>query len=240
MPLTIARPWKHPDSGIYWLRRRVPKDLRPLVGKREIRLSLRTTDPHEARRLHAAALTELDVNWKALREGTSPVSVNPKRADLTKKNAYALASRLYGQVIARYESSPSTFHWDFNLGEKLWTWPALPRVAWGGSWDEMIKTSVEQFGTVIQDPERLKRLEMQEYCLQLADECLQANSLNVDQESRLPLGRAMGTLCKAPHAHCNAMPVGSMDLIQTHRTIHHPLSYLSPRNPMEALSRSIC
>ena len=35
MPLAMSRPWKHPRSGIYWLRKGVPEDLRELVGKRE-------------------------------------------------------------------------------------------------------------------------------------------------------------------------------------------------------------
>src|SRR5438132_12549166 len=28
-------PWKHPDSGYYWFRKRVPDDLRDAIGKRE-------------------------------------------------------------------------------------------------------------------------------------------------------------------------------------------------------------
>ena len=56
MPLAMARPWKHPDTGSYWLRRRVPGDLRELVGKREEKRSLGTRDRDEAKRLHAAAL----------------------------------------------------------------------------------------------------------------------------------------------------------------------------------------
>jgi hypothetical protein len=35
MPLAMSRPWKHPNSGVYWLRKGVPEDLRKIVGKRE-------------------------------------------------------------------------------------------------------------------------------------------------------------------------------------------------------------
>jgi hypothetical protein len=49
----MTRPWKHPDSGYYWFRKRVPDDLRNLIGKREERFSLGTRDPTEAKRLHA-------------------------------------------------------------------------------------------------------------------------------------------------------------------------------------------
>jgi hypothetical protein len=40
MLLAMSRPWKHPNSGVYWLRRGVPEDLRALVGKREEKRSL--------------------------------------------------------------------------------------------------------------------------------------------------------------------------------------------------------
>lgn len=34
MILAMSRPWKHPKSGVYWLRKRVPDDLLMLVSKR--------------------------------------------------------------------------------------------------------------------------------------------------------------------------------------------------------------
>jgi hypothetical protein len=48
MALTMARPWKHPKTGLYWLRKRVPDALRAKVGRREVRRSLGTRDPAEA------------------------------------------------------------------------------------------------------------------------------------------------------------------------------------------------
>lgn len=70
MALAMARPWKHPQTGIYWLRKRVPDDLRAAVGKREEKFSLKTREPAEAKRLHAAALVALEERWRNLR---SPV-----------------------------------------------------------------------------------------------------------------------------------------------------------------------
>ncbi|WP_456763202.1 DUF6538 domain-containing protein [Bradyrhizobium sp. USDA 4011] len=46
----MSRPWKHPKTGIYQLRKVVPDDLRKLVGKREEKLSLQTRDPAEERK----------------------------------------------------------------------------------------------------------------------------------------------------------------------------------------------
>ena len=55
MPLAMSRPFKHPRSGVYYLRKGVPEDLRELVGKREEKRSLETRDPAEAKRRHAEA-----------------------------------------------------------------------------------------------------------------------------------------------------------------------------------------
>ena len=58
MPLMMARPTKHPKTGVYQFRRAVPNDLRALVGKREEKRSLGTKDPEEAKRRFAEVLAE--------------------------------------------------------------------------------------------------------------------------------------------------------------------------------------
>lgn len=67
MVLRMARPVKR--GGIYWLRGKVPDDLRPLVGKREEKFSLKTRDPTEAKILFAKAVAEIDERWSNLRHG---------------------------------------------------------------------------------------------------------------------------------------------------------------------------
>jgi len=49
----MAQPFKHPASGLLYLRRRVPDDLRPSLG-REYKRSLKTRDPGEAKARFAA------------------------------------------------------------------------------------------------------------------------------------------------------------------------------------------
>ena len=63
MTLAMSRPWKHPNSGVYWLRKRVPDDLRRVIGKSEEKRSLGTRNADEAKRRHAQALLELDARW---------------------------------------------------------------------------------------------------------------------------------------------------------------------------------
>ncbi|WP_230531767.1 site-specific integrase [Microvirga roseola] len=70
----MSRPHKHPKTGVYYFRRAVPADLRPILGKREELRSLGTKDPARARELHAAISGEVDRHWKALRRPTQPLS----------------------------------------------------------------------------------------------------------------------------------------------------------------------
>jgi hypothetical protein len=91
-------PWKHPVSGVYWLRRRVSDDLRALVGKREEKRSLGARDPTEAKVRHAQLITELDVQWQNLRAGP--------RA-FTEREASEIAAPIYDQQLAHYSENPS-------------------------------------------------------------------------------------------------------------------------------------
>ena len=45
MSLAMIRPFKHPQTGVYWVRKAVPVALRAVVGKRELVRSLGTKDP---------------------------------------------------------------------------------------------------------------------------------------------------------------------------------------------------
>ncbi len=63
MVLTVPAPKRHPESGIFFLRKRVPDRLRALVGKREIKLSLRTRDPDVARLRNLEELLRIERDW---------------------------------------------------------------------------------------------------------------------------------------------------------------------------------
>lgn len=56
----MTRPTKHPKTGVYWIRKGVPKALRAAVGKRELIRSLGTKDCAEAKRLAPPILAEFD------------------------------------------------------------------------------------------------------------------------------------------------------------------------------------
>src|SRR5580704_11158472 len=98
MPLAMSRPWKHPSSGVYWLRKGVPEDLRHLVGKREEKRSLQTRDPVEAKRRHAEVLAE--------------------------REAHQLAVAVHDRWLQRHVENPSQqTAWDVDLADRLFAPP---------------------------------------------------------------------------------------------------------------------
>ncbi len=98
MALPMALPFKHSKTGIYWLRKRVPDELRPIVGKTEEKRSLGTRDPKEARLAAAKILAELEERWSNLRAG-------PKT--LTEREGHELAATAYAEWLATYRDNPS-------------------------------------------------------------------------------------------------------------------------------------
>lgn len=97
MGLRMATPWKHPQSGIYWLRRRVPADLVGLVGRREEKQSLRTRDPAEAKSAYIRVAAEIEARWAGLRQGLQI---------LTHKQMIGLAGEYYRMLVASGEDNP--------------------------------------------------------------------------------------------------------------------------------------
>lgn len=98
MVLRMNHPWRHPDSGIYWYRKRVPERLKPLIGKTEEKISLRTRDPEEARIEFARVSLEVQQRWREL-------SAGPR--SLSEKQAAAIAGEIYRAMVEEHEENPS-------------------------------------------------------------------------------------------------------------------------------------
>ncbi|MCP8467356.1 phage integrase SAM-like domain-containing protein [Pseudomonas sp. ZM23] len=94
----MAQPFKHPQSGVFYLRRRVPDELRPILGH-EYKRSLKTRDPAEAKARFAA-------EWGKSEEAFSIAKAQASGAQaLTVRDAQQLAARWYRQELAKMESS---------------------------------------------------------------------------------------------------------------------------------------
>jgi hypothetical protein len=78
--------FKHLKTSTYYFRKVVPDDLHELVGKREVRISLKTKNPREAAAPHPEVAAKVTAEWAALRQGPKP---------LTFKDASGLAGMWY-------------------------------------------------------------------------------------------------------------------------------------------------
>jgi integrase len=173
MPLAMSRPWKHPESGFYWLRKGVPEDLRLLVGKREEKRSLLTRDPIEAKKRHAEALAEIEARWANLRVG-------PKI--LSEREAHQLAVVVHDRWLERYMDNPSQqTTWSVNLGDRTFGRRQAPQ-----SNDLQLDVAAMEV-----DRDALKIHKMEKWCLELADERASAQGLVVDHAGRRILAGAI-------------------------------------------------
>jgi hypothetical protein len=93
----MPQPWKHPKTGVYYFRKVVPEQLRRVVGKREIKLSLRTKDLRAAKLRYPEAASRADQVLQRADGGT---------VQLTHKQVLALAGEWYRRALAAREDEP--------------------------------------------------------------------------------------------------------------------------------------
>ncbi len=186
MPLAMSRPWKHPKSGIYQLRKAVPEDLRKVVGKREEKLSLDTRDPAEAKLRFAKALAELEARWANLRAGPKP---------LTELEAHQLAIVAHDRWLEQYRDNPSQqTSWDIKVGDRLFGPPPTR--------EEREAEPLRPLDASSPEPAWLKIFRMEQACLEAAGSSLAADGLTangltaeaafVDHQNRRTMARAIG------------------------------------------------
>jgi hypothetical protein len=140
----MSRPWKHPKTGVYWLRKRVPLDLRARVGKREEKRSLKTRDPAEAKRRHLQALSDLEVQWANLRAGP---------CTLTEREAHDLATVVHDHWLEIHRDNPSEQNvWPTSLGERVFR--PRPPIGPGRSVTEIVRAGIDDGSFKIMDLEK--------------------------------------------------------------------------------------
>ncbi len=110
MSLHMTGPWKHPN-GVYYFRKAVPLALRPALGGRaEVRVSLGTRDPAEARLLYVYVAAEHQRAWLAAQARAIVAAPEPMR--LSAKQVHGLASEMYRELVAEHEAEPGRpEHW---------------------------------------------------------------------------------------------------------------------------------
>ncbi len=185
MVLAMSRPFHHPKTGVFWLRKRVPTDLVAVVGSKEERFSLKTRDPAEAKRRHAEELAKLERRWAELRgrpvaqSGTQP----RQPGTLSEYEAHQRAAWMYGYWLDKHRDNPSaqTF-WRTDLFDRLWPEPQSPQP--GLSTAGLTLTAQDLF-------DRMEADKLVAWCFDHADDVIAVRDLHVDDAGRLKLAKAI-------------------------------------------------
>lgn len=115
MVLQMTRPWKHPDSGIFYFRKRVPEAFKARIKRAVVKVSLNTRDPAEAKRRHTEMALAVAEEWAALMRAPEPPRV---ASTLSEKQCHALAGELYAEVVAQHQDNPGDpDRWERKLAE---------------------------------------------------------------------------------------------------------------------------
>lgn len=115
MIIRMPQPWRHPKTGVWYYRARIPEDVAPLVAGQKlsievagalasvklattIKISLRTKDANDARSRHSNVSSQIEKRWTLARR-KSPQS-------LTHREIISLAGFWYREMVSENEAEP--------------------------------------------------------------------------------------------------------------------------------------
>jgi hypothetical protein len=174
----MASPFRHPKTGIYWLRKRVPKDLVPVLGKAEVSRSLETRDSAEAKKRLLTVLSELEAQWANLRVGLQSLTHDEVRA-------FAQHAHEVFKGVFRARPDEQRF-WRTDLTALMWR-PATV--------DPKDLLAPDYLGTLDVDDMHLRAQEA--WCREKVAALLTARGLSVDDASRAKLERAFASAAQS-------------------------------------------
>lgn len=146
MVLQMPRPTKHLKTGVYYFRVRVPADLIGVLGKTEVKVSLRTKDPALAKERFSDEERKVAREWKTLRSQPEP---------LTQKQIVALSGKVYRKIIERFDEDPGNPMMWQNIID------LARRVAEAETWEQWYGATVDELLLSEEcktDPESRERL----------------------------------------------------------------------------------
>lgn len=105
----MTRPYQHPKTRVYWLRKVVPEPLRAVVGKRELKETLGTKDPAEAKRKAPAVVERFEAMIASARSGNAAVS---------DRDIQAICGQWYRDRVASEGDNPGlAVNWEMEQAE---------------------------------------------------------------------------------------------------------------------------
>lgn len=184
MVLAMSRPTPHPKTGIFWLRKRVPKDVVKLAGRTMEYYSLKTRDIDEAKRRYAEEIVKLEARWASLRAGPRQIS---------EREAHELAANLYDLMLRTYRDYPSEQTlWATDVGGDLWRAPEKPRGSVLERANKLLRGEFED--TRHEDAREATKRRLRKWCRQQADRLIQERGLVTDDAGRWELTRAVSAV----------------------------------------------
>jgi hypothetical protein len=155
----MATPWKHPKTGVYWFRKRVPDDLREAVKATIFQRTLRTKDPEEAKSRFLALASEIDNEWRRLRRSARLAVVDQTPA-LTKKQIDGICGEFHRWFVLNSEDKPKQMpRWRQRLALiRDMTGPRARRPGLGYHFDAEVRTFLAEKQIVIDDADDYMRL----------------------------------------------------------------------------------
>jgi integrase len=172
MSLKMSSPWKHPKTGVYWIRRRVPAHLVAIVGRSEEKQSLRTKDPAEAKRAFSLAMAAIEERWANLKRGVHTLSP---------RESVNLARAYYDGMIDEFRDQPLLqTNWDVEIGATCFQ-PSVPARSAGLTIDER----------------EVRRTIMESWCRDFAGLRLSQSGVPVTSENIEILARSIGSALQA-------------------------------------------
>jgi hypothetical protein len=111
--IKMPKPIKRPTSDFYWIRKKVPLALRPLVGKTEVWATLGTKNERKANIKIGVVNAAIEAEWDRLRaEGTRAASSTeayaPQLFKLTHQDLHALRREEHTRIRDHWSQDPPT------------------------------------------------------------------------------------------------------------------------------------
>ena len=172
MVLAMSRPWKHPKTGIYWLRKRVPTKVAAIIGRSIVTKSLETRDPEEAKRKFADALADLTSQW---------ASIGAHKRPITDREAHFLAKAIEKDWLEKFRDNPS---------EQLWWHTEIYCGMWGAKYPRA-ETPARPGEPGTMPVDNVFWHSMRSGCMELASDLLKENNFDDDEWSLLKTARAV-------------------------------------------------
>ncbi|MCJ2053787.1 site-specific integrase [Methylobacterium sp. J-070] len=217
MPVVMPSPWLNPRTATYYLRVRVPTELRQFVSSEVVKKSLGTKDPKIAKKRFATEYAELQARWAVLKNGvTSPdhedskIAEPPPPAPLTERRAHEIARAVHDEYLNHYWDNPNQPR----------AWPSSIFRAFSMTMgDIMIR---DRKGVIVTASDNKVRSKLKSWCLEKSRQLLLQNSIPPDASNIGTMAQAVAANLKQANFLLDRLASGETELWDAKRPAREP------------------